>query len=435
MQPLSLYQLNTLVRDAVEQSFPDTLWVVGELSEARQAGNGHFYGEIIEKDADGRNVLARARIHCWARQYNILRLRFLQESGQELRAGLRVLLQVQLTFHETYGYSLNITDIDPTYTLGDMAKRRMEIMRQLEEEGIRDMNKELQLPRLLQRIAIISSASAAGYDDFCNQLKNNPEGLAFNIQLFQATMQGNEVTPSIIASLNAIAEHLDDWDAVIIIRGGGATSDLSGFDTLELAENIAQFPLPIITGIGHERDDTIIDLIAHTRVKTPTAAAEFLIRHQKEELSLLENINTRISNSISNLLLSESTHLKLLASKIPALFSMTKNREEVRIDKLASMLGYNSFRCIDTKKNAITMLNKQMALYVLDFLNNKKIKIESIENKLKNSNPERLLKLGFSIARVNGKVIKNIEEVKEGDNIETTLASGTIKSTVTWKRT
>jgi exodeoxyribonuclease VII large subunit len=311
----------------------------------------------------------------------------------------------------------------------------MEIMRQLEEEGIRDMNKELQLPRLLQRIAIISSASAAGYDDFCNQLKNNPEGLAFNIQLFQATMQGNEVTPSIIASLNAIAEHLDDWDAVIIIRGGGATSDLSGFDTLELAENIAQFPLPIITGIGHERDDTIIDLIAHTRVKTPTAAAEFLIRHQKEELSLLENINTRISNSISNLLLSESTHLKLLASKIPALFSMTKNREEVRIDKLASMLGYNSFRCIDTKKNAITMLNKQMALYVLDFLNNKKIKIESIENKLKNSNPERLLKLGFSIARVNGKVIKNIEEVKEGDNIETTLASGTIKSTVTWKRT
>jgi exodeoxyribonuclease VII large subunit len=248
-------------------------------------------------------------------------------------------------------------------------------------------------------------------------------------------MQGNEVTPSIIASLNAIAEHLDDWDAVIIIRGGGATSDLSGFDTLELAENIAQFPLPIITGIGHERDDTIIDLIAHTRVKTPTAAAEFLIRHQKEELSLLENINTRISNSISNLLLSESTHLKLLASKIPALFSMTKNREEVRIDKLASMLGYNSFRCIDTKKNAITMLNKQMALYVLDFLNNKKIKIESIENKLKNSNPERLLKLGFSIARVNGKVIKNIEEVKEGDNIETTLASGTIKSTVTWKRT
>ena len=194
-------------------------------------------------------------------------------------------------------------------------------------------------------------------------------------------------------------------------------------------------PEPIITGIGHERDDTIIDLIAHTRVKTPTAAAEFLIRHQKEELSLLENINTRISNSISNLLLSESSHLKLLASKIPALFSMTKNREEVRIDKLASMLGYNSFRCIDTKKNAITMLNKQMALYVLDFLNNKKIKIESIENKLKNSNPERLLKLGFSIARVNGKVIKNIEEVKEGDNIETTLASGTIKSTVTWKRT
>ena len=433
MNALTLFELNSLVRQTLELSISEEYWVCAEISELRV--NRHCYMELVQKDTHENGIIAKARAQVWANRWSLIKTMFESITQQTLAPGMQVLVKTEITFHEIYGYSINITDIDPTYTLGDMAKRRMEIMRQLEEEGIRDMNKELQLPRLLQRIAIISSASAAGYDDFCNQLKNNPEGLAFNIQLFQATMQGNEVTPSIIASLNAIAKHLDDWDAVIIIRGGGATSDLSGFDTLELAENIAQFPLPIITGIGHERDDTIIDLIAHTRVKTPTAAAEFLIRHQKEELSLLENINTRISNSISNLLLSESTHLKLLASKIPALFSMTKNREEVRIDKLASMLGYNSFRCIDTKKNAITMLNKQMALYVLDFLNNKKIKIESIENKLKNSNPERLLKLGFSIARVNGKVIKNIEEVKEGDNIETTLASGTIKSTVTWKRT
>ncbi|MDO5482967.1 MAG: exodeoxyribonuclease VII large subunit [Bacteroidaceae bacterium] len=433
MNTLTLFELNSLVRQTLELTICEEYWVCAEISELRV--NRHCYMELVQKDMHGNGIIAKARAQVWSNRWSLIKAMFESVTQQTLRPGMQVLVKAEITFHEIYGYSLNITDIDPTYTLGDMAKRRMEIMRRLEEEGISDMNKELQLPRLLQRIAIISSASAAGYGDFCNQLKNNPEGLAFKTQLFQATMQGNDVTSSIIAALNAIAAHLDDWDAVIIIRGGGATSDLSGFDTLELTENVAQFPLPIITGIGHERDDTIIDLIAHTRVKTPTAAAEFLIRHQKEELDLLESINLRISNSISNLLLAEHTRLKLLANKIPSLFSMIRKREEIRIDRFVSMLGYNSLRYIDTKKNDIIMLNKQRALYTQDFLKNKKIKIEFIENKLKNSNPERILKLGFSIARINGKAIRNIQDVKEGDSIETTLASGTIKSTVTWKRT
>lgn len=433
MNTLTLFELNSLVRQTLELTICEEYWVCAEISELRV--NRHCYMELVQKDMHGNGIIAKARAQVWSNRWSLIKAMFESVTQQTLTPGMQVLVKAEITFHEIYGYSLNITDIDPTYTLGDMAKRRMEIIRRLEEEGISDMNKELQLPRLLQRIAIISSASAAGYGDFCNQLKNNPEGLAFKTQLFQATMQGNDVTSSIIAALNAIAAHLDDWDAVIIIRGGGATSDLSGFDTLELAENVAQFPLPIITGIGHERDDTIIDLIAHTRVKTPTAAAEFLIRHQKEELDLLESINLRISNSISNLLLAEHTRLKLLANKIPSLFSMIRKREEIRIDRFVSMLGYNSLRYIDTKKNDIIMLNKQRALYTQDFLKNKKIKIEFIENKLKNSNPERILKLGFSIARINGKAIRNIQDVKEGDSIETTLASGTIKSTVTWKRT
>lgn len=433
MNTLTLFELNSLVRQTLELTICEEYWVCAEISELRV--NRHCYMELVQKDMHGNGIIAKARAQVWSNRWSLIKAMFESVTQQTLTPGMQVLVKAEITFHEIYGYSLNITDIDPTYTLGDMAKRRMEIMRRLEEEGISDMNKELQLPRLLQRIAIISSASAAGYGDFCNQLKNNPEGLAFKTQLFQATMQGNDVTSSIIAALNAIATHLDDWDAVIIIRGGGATSDLSGFDTLELAENVAQFPLPFITGIGHERDDTIIDLIAHTRVKTPTAAAEFLIRHQKEELDLLESINLRISNSISNLLLAEHARLKLLANKIPSLFSMIRKREEIRIDRFVSMLGYNSLRYIDTKKNDIIMLNKQRALYTQDFLKNKKIKIEFIENKLKNSNPERILKLGFSIARINGKAIRNIQDVKEGDSIETTLASGTIKSTVTWKRT
>ena len=222
------------MRDAVEQTFPDTLWVVGELSEARQAGNGHFYGEIIEKDTDGRNVLARARIHCWARQYNILRLRFLQESGQELRAGLRVLLQVQLTFHEAFGYSLNITDIDASYTLGSLAQQRREILRRLDEDGILHDNQSLPLPPLTQRIAVVSASTAAGYGDFCHHLQHNPYHFRFSVQLFPAVMQGQYVEESILSALQQIADEAEEWDVVVIIRGGGAVADLACFDTYQI---------------------------------------------------------------------------------------------------------------------------------------------------------------------------------------------------------
>ena len=247
-------------------------------------------------------MVAKARAQVWANRWAFLKPMFEQTTGQTLSTGMQVLVQVEVTFHELYGYSLNITDIDPTYTLGDLARRRQEILRQLEEEGISTMNKELPLPRLLQRIAVISSATAAGYEDFHNQLIHNKRRLSFKTKLFQATMQGNDVADSIISALNRIAKEIDEWDAVVIIRGGGATSDLQGFDSLELAENVAQFPLPVITGIGHERDDTIIDLIAHTRVKTPTAAAELLIHHQEEELDMLEDFAARLMEQKKQLL-------------------------------------------------------------------------------------------------------------------------------------
>ena len=412
----------------MELTLQDSYWVQAEISELRV--NRHCYMELVQKDAHGNCIVAKARAQVWANMWAFLKPMFEQTTGQRLSAGMQVLVRVQVTFHEQYGYSLNIIDIDPSYTLGDIARRRQEIMHQLEKEGILNMNKELPLPRLLQRIAVISSASAAGYGDFCNQLLNNKRGLKFTTQLFQATMQGNEVESSVIAALNRIAAQMDEWDVVVIIRGGGATSDLQGFDSLLLAENVAQFPLPIMTGIGHERDDTVIDLIAHTRVKTPTAAAEFLIHHQEEELDLLEELAARLAESINRTITDEKTRFRLIASKIPLLFSTVKAREQMRIQRLATALASGSFQCIEQGKGKVDILHKQLMLYAPVLLSNKKKHLELIESKLQSASPDRILQLGFSITRIGGKAIRDASHVKKGDEIETTLATGSLKSII-----
>ena len=278
---VSLYELNRLVREVIETEMPREYWVEAELSECRES-RGHCYMELIEKDSQSATPIARASAKCWASKWSVVRPYFERTTGQVLHAGMKVLLKVYAQFHEAYGFSWIVTDIDPTYTLGDMARKRQEIIRQLKEEGIFDLQKELELPLFCQHIAVISSETAAGYGDFCNQLADNPYGFQFRTQLFPAIMQGEGVEQSIIAALNRIYESQSNhnsqvsilnshFDCVVIIRGGGATSDMSGFDTLALAENVANFPLPIITGIGHDRDESILDMVSHTRVKTPTA--------------------------------------------------------------------------------------------------------------------------------------------------------------------
>ena len=429
---MTLYELNGLVRQTLELTLDEEYWVQAEIAELRV--NRHCYMELVQKEARGGGIVAKARAQVWANRWAFIKPMFEQVTGQTLAAGMQVMLKVEVTFHELYGYSLNVTDIDPTYTLGDLARHRQEILRQLAEEGIDTMNKELPLPRLLQRIAVISSASAAGYGDFCNQLNNNQRGLAFKTELFQAVMQGNEVENSVVDALNRIAARLDEWDVVVIIRGGGATSDLQGFDSLLLAENVAQFPLPIITGIGHERDDTVIDLIAHTRVKTPTAAAEFLIHHQEQELDTLEDLSARLTDHISQLLYDETTRLKMLAGKIPMLFSTVKAREEVRLHRLSASMANSSIQHLEQAKGRVELMNQQLSLYTSALLQGERKHIELMESKLQSAHPNRILQLGFSITRVGGKALKDVDEVKEGDEIETTLASGTFKSTIIWKQ-
>ena len=243
---LSLLELNSLVRELIERQMPDEYWVEAELSECRE-NHGHCYMELIQRDERSNTPVARAAAKCWASKWTIVRPYFERTTGQQLRAGMKVLLRVYPQFHEAYGFSWIVTDIDPNYTLGDQARRRMEIIRQLKDEGVFDLQRELQLPLLCLNIAVISSQTAAGYGDFCNQLADSP--FAFRTQLFPATMQGEGVEQSIINALERIYNYQSSivnyqFDAVVIIRGGGATSDMSGFDTLLLAENVANFPIP-----------------------------------------------------------------------------------------------------------------------------------------------------------------------------------------------
>lgn len=406
--PLSLYELNALVRQALNESLPDVYWIQAELSDVRSNATGHCYLEFVQKDSRSNNLIAKARGTIWSNVYRMLKPYFEESTGQAFVSGIKVMVQVTVEFHELYGYSLTVTDIDPTYTLGDMARKRREILKQLEEEGVLTLNKELEMPMLTQRIAVISSLSAAGYGDFCNQLLENPYGFIFYPHLFPAIMQGNQVEESVIAALNAVNDQRDDFDAVVIIRGGGATSDLSGFDTYLLAANCAQFPLPIITGIGHERDDTVIDSVAHTRVKTPTAAAQFFITHLHEAAVLLEELAGTLTSSLSGRMERERMRLADLTNRLPLVIKNRTIREGYLLEQLIQRVHTGVARSFTNKQHRLMLL----------------------EQRVNDASPERLLKRGFSLTLKDGKVVTDSAQLNPGDIITTRLAKGEVISEV-----
>ena len=307
---LKLSELNGLVKKAIGEVFISPVWVIGEISELKTNRSGHCYLNLIEKEADSDTIIAQARATIWSYTFRMLRPYFETTTGQQLVEGLKVLVSVSVEFHELYGYSLNIRDIDPTYTLGDMARRRREIVARLQSEGVADMNKELDLPLVPQKIAIISSPTAAGYQDFIDQLTHNQAGYHFILKLFPAIMQGNQAESSIIAALDQIYQYESFFDAVVIIRGGGSQADLSCFDNYNLAYYITQFPLPVSTGIGHEKDDSIVDLVAHTRLKTPTAVAEFLINGVAQFDMHLDELKNRFISIIDDILVNSKNSIE-----------------------------------------------------------------------------------------------------------------------------
>ena len=385
---------------------------------------------LIQKDEKGATPIAKADAKCWASKWMMIRPYFERTTGQRLHPGMKVLLKVYAQFHEAFGFSWIVTDIDPTYTLGDMARKRQEIIRQLKEEGVFDLQKELSLPVFCQRIAVISSETAAGYGDFCNQLSENPYGFQFRTWLFPATMQGEEVERSIIAALNRINEACDKFDCVVIIRGGGATSDMSGFDTLALAENVANFPLPIITGIGHDRDESILDMVSHIRVKTPTAAAALLIDHLKHVLDTLEEAQGTIIHYAQQKLSTLQAQLSNISEAIPRLFSIVKTRQEARLDALYQRILSRIQQRSVVSQAEMTQLEQRLQTALERRLTSERHRLEILEEKVHSLDPALLLKRGYSITLHNGKAVKDPKTLQKGDTIETRLAHGIIHSEI-----
>ena len=471
-QKLTLLELNNRIKYAITEAFPSTVWLVAEISELKENRSGHCYLELIEKEEN--EIIARARATIWSYTYRMIKPYFETTTGQIFTQGIKIMVQVLVEFHPSFGLSLNIKDIDPVYTVGDMALQRKVIISRLQNEGVFDMNRELQLPLVPQKIAIISSATAAGYQDFMNQLETNEFGFQFYTKLFQAVMQGVEAVPSIIRALERIYQYEDFFDAVVIIRGGGATADLSSFDNYDLAFHITQFPLPVITGIGHEKDDTIIDMVAHTRLKTPTAVAEFFINGMERFYEKLIQLETEVVQVVRKQIENNQDYLEELASGLQQQVSEFIHDKNVQLIKKGNEVQQNLSRFIFHKrveisnfrhdaKSAVSMwlikkenglnqkrriikrvageklitersklsyLKEEMVRETRNFISREKEQIRLNENAVRLLNPENVLKRGYSLTMKEGKVVKSAGQLQPDDIIETRFSDGRVESKI-----
>lgn len=408
----TLLELNEIVSAAIGRAMPDEYWVEAEIAQLNDA-RGHCYMELVQKGANQNTFVAKASAKCWRNVWAMIDPYFRKVTGQRLHAGMKVLLKVYPQFHEAYGFSWIVSDINPEFTIGDLARRRAEIIKQLKDMGVFDLNKQLSLPLFTQRIAVVSSATAAGYGDFCNQLAMNDYGFQFATRLFPAVMQGDQVERSIIAALDRIAKEEDEFDCVVIIRGGGATTDMTGFDTLALAENVANFPLPIITGIGHDRDECILDMVSHTRVKTPTAVAALLVERLKAVADRIDGNMERGVRIVGARMEMERLRLERIADRLPSLFAIRRTREEAKIDASLMRLSQGIGRLLVEQNHRVDMLLQRAN--ALD--------------------PTALLKRGYSITLFNGKALHDASALGKDDTIETRLEKSTIKSTIlSWQK-
>lgn len=426
---LSLYELNSLVAEAISIGVPGQYWVEAEISEAREV-RGHCYLELVEKDDRSNTPVARASAKCWQNRWSIIRPMFERVTGQRLHAGMKVMLRVYANFHEAYGFSWIVSDINPEYTLGDLARRRKEIVERLKADGVFDLQRELLLPMFAQRIAVVSSEGAAGFGDFCRQFHDNAGGYQFDVRLFPAVMQGEAVERSVVEALNAIYEVQEQYDCVVIIRGGGATSDLSGFDTLALAENVANFPLPIITGIGHDRDETVLDLVAFAHVKTPTAAAQLLVDHLSQTAALADRLCQRVVLAARHRMEMEQGRLRSLASRIPVLFSLVGEKETGRLDRLTARIDSSLALTISAQCQHLDRLAASVRDQTLRRITAEQHRLEMLERRVEAENPERLLKRGYSITTYKGRTVRDASQLPPDAEVETRVENGSFRSRV-----
>jgi exodeoxyribonuclease VII large subunit len=437
-------------------AFPDFYWVTAEISELKENNAGHCYLELIEKNPDEKNVQARIRAIIWSNRFRFLKAFFEDSTKETLREGLKVLVKIKVEYHELYGLSLIISDIDPAFTIGDMAMKRQLIIKRLEQEGVFTMNKDLVFPAVPQKIAIISSKNAAGYTDFVNQLKNNSSGFTFYTALIETSLQGTETEQGVINALDKIAAKSDLFDVVVIIRGGGSQSDLSWFDSYSIAYHVTQFPLPVLTGIGHEKDVSVTDMVANKSLKTPTAVADYLI----DSVAGAENYIIEMSSGIiessrviieknkkridsSSIRLAPLTRIMMsdvrdrLASKIMEInntgrelifrASLIPVNQQSKLSSSIKSFLYGKNSVIENRKHSIISAT-------LNCIKVKNLLEQGLESKLQLLKPENVLQRGYSITSVNGKILKNSQLLKNGDLIHTQLFEGTISSMITDKK-
>ena len=433
MTSLSLYQLNQLIKESLRQVIPTSIWLRAEIHNITTNYSGHCYLDLIEKGENSDQIIAKQRATIWASTYRLLAHKFYSATGGTLQAGMNILVEVSIEFHELYGMSLNVRDIDPTYTLGELQRRRLEVIQRLKNRGLIDKNKQLPMPRLVQRIAVISSPTAAGYADFVHQLQNNPHGFAYSVTLFPAIMQGPQTEESILSALDKIINFqlsTFNFQLVVIIRGGGATSDLQAFDSEALAERCANFSLPIITGIGHLRDETILDLVAHKNLKTPTAVAEYVISHTLELDMYLLSLGDRIQKSVILRLEQEKNLLTSLSAYIPQYALRLLASSDNKLTSLQHRVELKTVDLIAKNRLLLDRKSDQLSALVNQQLQQQQNNLKLIETKLQLLDPQQLLKKGYSFTIHNGKLVTSIAQLTPGDTITTTLADGTIDSIV-----
>ncbi len=420
---ISLMEFNARIARQLRVPHLQSTWVMAELSDVAVRG-GHCYLELIEKDAERGITKAKARGIIWANTYAHLHRRFEEVTGQPLRSGIKVMVEVSANFHEQFGLSLVISNINPEFTLGDIVRRRAEILRRLQAEGILKMNQELEWGRLPQRIAIISAPSAAGYEDFMKQIRGNGSGIVFYTALFSATMQGVNTPRSVMDALNRVYEYVDMFDAVVIIRGGGSTSDLISFDDYDLAAHVAQFPIPVITGIGHERDNTVIDYVSAVRVKTPTAAAEWLIERCEQELALVNELSQSVIDITKEYLSGAKEQLAYYRDNIPFIVQNKLVVAQSALRNYGEQIPMIISGRVATATAYQRSLSQQLQQSVDKHLQMERMRIRGLEGMVSVLSPVNTLKRGYSISTVNGRAVTSIQQLNSGDELTTILPDG-----------
>lgn len=447
----TLAELQQEIKERLSESFPFAVWIVAEINTLTRHRSGHCYMELVQKSKTSNNIIAQARATIWANKFSFISAYFESETDRELAVGMNVMLQVAITYHEVYGMSLNVLGINPTYTIGDVERAKKEIIDRLINEGVFDMNKTQTLPAVIQNIAVISSSTAAGYGDFVNHLETNMHGYHINITLFEAAMQGKQTEISVLDALNRIGDEYENYDAVAIIRGGGSKNDLSWFDNYNIAYMVTQFPLPVISGIGHERDESIVDMVAHTRMKTPTAVANFIIDYNSKFEEQIDSTSSEIFGIAKDFLMSSEMYLNNMTmsimkvrtrlskdtercdrimSEIRTELNVRMKEEEMKLNMIGNKLETSPQRLISDQESHLNGIKELISRTTKHRIEKANEKLSFLEHRLTLNDPRTILKRGYSITRINGKVVTNDLETNEGDIMETLLYDGKVTSVV-----